>query len=785
MADTQRVTLEQALDLARYQMQAGNFRVAEVALGDILKAVPDHVQSRHYLGLARYYLGNLPGAIEALRETVANPAATAECWCNFGVMLSNDGRHDEALAAFDRAIALDPAYPDPWWNRSNALWLAGRFEEAEQAGRDATRKKPDAPEAWLNLGMALVSLERREEAIACWEKAAELRPDFALAWNNLGNALREMGRPAEAEVKCRKALECDPANVQAMNNLGNALLDQGQLEEAGEQYRRAVSLKPDYAEAHNNLAVCNILLARYDEAAVSARYAALFQEGYAEAHMNLSGALRAVGKFEEAEKALQEALFLKPDSAEIKIDLADMLLMQDRQAEADLVLDEIRRMNPEGPRVWMKLSGALERAGRAEESMEAALKAVELAPAMPDAHVRLGQVYHFAGKIDAAEASYRRAAELQPSNPLIFVALAELSQAKGDMQASRAQIAAAKAIAPRTPEIYHTLSKLKKFTAGDEDFKAMLAMEPEIRRRGPEAEAALHFALFSACEDIGDHERAFAHLKKANDCKRAIIPYDTAAQAEMFRAIKEGYTADTAAQLAGRGDPSAAPVFILGMPRSGTTLTEQIIAAHPDVVAGGELHAFPQVMRECNGRLTAENCAGIGARYVAEVKKLDPSSRALRITDKMPGNFLHLGQIVSALPNARIIHCRRDPVDTALSCYKQNFARGQYWSYNLEELGAYYKFYDDLMAHWRAVLPGKFLEIDYEETVGDLESQARKLIDYVGLPWNDACLSPHEHRRVVLTASKTQVIRPVYKTSVNAWKRYESGLEPLLRIIAV
>jgi hypothetical protein len=217
------------------------------------------------------------------------------------------------------------------------------------------------------------------------------------------------------------------------------------------------------------------------------------------------------------------------------------------------------------------------------------------------------------------------------------------------------------------------------------------------------------------------------------------------------------------------------------MPRSGTTLTEQIISSHPDIYGAGELYTLAQVENEI-GTLTPENAKEWGAKYVELVKEINEDSKtAIKITDKMPGNFIRIGQIVNALPNAKIIHCRRNPIDTCLSCYKQLFGRGHYWSYNLEEMAQHYEEYDDLMAHWRNVLPKKFLEINYEDTVNDFENQARKLIDFVGMEWNDACLKPHKQKRSVLTASKGQVIKPIYKTSVHAWKRYEEQLQPLIK----
>ena len=218
------------------------------------------------------------------------------------------------------------------------------------------------------------------------------------------------------------------------------------------------------------------------------------------------------------------------------------------------------------------------------------------------------------------------------------------------------------------------------------------------------------------------------------------------------------------------------------MPRSGTTLTEQIISSHPDVFGAGELPDIMRTKRRVN-EISAANLKEAGQLYVDLTSARDKSGKAKRITDKMPGNYMNIGFIASILPNAKIIHCCRSPMDTALSNYKQNFMVGQYWSYDLEEMGVEYLRYLDLMEYWHEQLPGRILDIHYEDTVNDLEGQARRLIDHIGLPWDDACLEPHKQKRAVLTASKSQVTKPVYKTSVQKWKRYEDQMQPLVKVL--
>ena len=213
------------------------------------------------------------------------------------------------------------------------------------------------------------------------------------------------------------------------------------------------------------------------------------------------------------------------------------------------------------------------------------------------------------------------------------------------------------------------------------------------------------------------------------------------------------------------------------MPRSGSTLTEQILASHPDVFGAGELSDLSNIDHKFGNDISTR-VKEFGEEYCTGLRGYHPDAK--RITDKMPGNFMRLGMILTSMPNAKVIHTKRNPIDTCLSCYKQLFARGQYWSYNLEEMAQYYKEYEKMMAHWLEVFPGQIYEISYEETVSDFENQARALIDYVELEWNDACLTPHKTKRPILTASKGQVVKPVYKTSVKAYERYEKQLQPLI-----
>jgi hypothetical protein len=301
----------------------------------------------------------------------------------------------------------------------------------------------------------------------------------------------------------------------------------------------------------------------------------------------------------------------------------------------------------------------------------------------------------------------------------------------------------------------------------------------------------LHFALGQAHADIGSHVRSFYHLIEGNSLRRRSIVYDEARTLGWFDRIRSTFTADLVNGLSGRGNPSPVPIFIVGMMRSGTSLMEQMLACHPDVFGAGELRTLPGLVETLSGTsrdpnafpelvrsLPGEQFHQLGSDYLAAVTRLTGKQR---ITDKLPGNFAFAGLIHMAMPNARIIHMKRDPIDTCLSCFSLLFTENHPYCYDLRELGRYYRAYDAVMGHWRQVLPSRvMLEVHYEDLVGDAENQLRRVLAHCGLEWNDACLDFHDVDRPVRTASAFQVRQPIYRTSIGRWRPYEKLLRPLI-----
>jgi tetratricopeptide (TPR) repeat protein len=435
--------------------------------------------------------------------------------------------------------------------------------------------------------------------------------------------------------------------------------------------------------------------------------------------------------------------------------------------------------------------------GKPADALDLIGRSLALAPDVGEAHYNLGVALQDLARTEEAAAAYRRALALRPDVAETHMQLSNALQELGDTAEALAAVDRALAIDPAFVRAWYVRRDLKTFVPGDPDIERMEALlaSADARRLDDDDRLLLDFALGKAWMDVGDAGRAFAHLEAGNRRKRAGFAYDVATEVEWLAAIAESVTPETIAAFAGAGDPSDLPVFVLGMPRSGTTLVEQILASHAGVHGAGEL----LVLEELTGRdwerddladsyqrlmrgLTASDLSRLGGAYVERVAALAGGKR--RVVDKSPGNFRLAGLIHLMAPNARIIHCRRDPVDTCFSLYSRNFSGRVRYAFDLRELGLYYRAYERLMAHWRAVLPAdRFIEVDYEALVGDLEEEARRLIGFCGLEWDEACLEFHATRRLVRTISVNQVRRPIYRSSIERWKPYEPHLGPLLQAL--
>jgi Flp pilus assembly protein TadD len=605
---------------------------------------------------------------------------------------------------------------------------AGRFVEAAGLYGRILALSPGRPEVHSNLGAALASIGQHAEAEASYLSAIRLNPDYSGAHNNLGNLLKVMGRLDEAEAAFGRAVALSPDYAEAHSNLGVVLATRDRHADAEAAYRRAIAIKPDFAGAYNNLANLLREIGRPDAAEAACRQAIMLQPNYHEAFANYGNILKDLGRLDQAEAALRQAIALRPDYAEAHSNLGNVLMDQGRVAEAETVLRRAIELRPDYAGAHNNLGLALKELGRVEEARHAAAEAIRLSPRRVTYYCNLAEVTRF-----------------KPGDPHV-AALEELAK--------------------------------------DE---ASLPADDRI---------ALHFALARAREQADDTEAAFRHLVAGNALKRAHVGYDEAAVLDGMAEVERVFSPALIAANASAGEPSRIPVFIVGMLRSGTTLVEQILASHPSVFGAGELPLFDRAVGSMRpafpgsppypqiaAGMTGEHFRELGARYAGELRRLAP--HAARITDKMPSNFVFAGLIHLALPNAVIIHTVRDPVDTCMSCYSRLFTEGQRHTYDLAELGRYYRRYQSMMAHWHRLLPpGRILDVRYEDVVADLEGAARRIIAHCGLDWNPRCLDFHRTERPVRTASATQVRQPIYTSSIGRARAYGENIAPLLDALA-
>lgn len=637
-----------------------------------------------------------------------------------GLIDYRDGRYEMAGEPAGKAILIETANPSYHYTLGNALRAQGKLAEAVAQYERALILNPDYVEAHNNLGVILNSQGRRADAIAHFERALALRPGYADAHGNLGSALVEQGRIADGTAHFERALVLDPGHLNAHNSLGLALAAQGRIAEAIPRFERVLALDPAHASAHHSLGVALMTQGRPADALAHYERALELNPNHADLHNNLGVALMAQGRSAEAAAHYERAVALSPGYADARSNLGTALAAQGRTSEAATHLE----------------------------------RALVLNPGHADAHNSLGNIFKDDGRFDEALAQYGRAIAIRPDY--------------GEALLNR--------------------SGIRSFHPGDADLAALeaLASRDDL---SVNKMLHIHFALAKALEDTGDYARSFEHLRQGNALKRGQIRYNETGGLGSLRRIAAAFDRSLLDRFQGEGDPSPMPIFVLGMPRSGSTLIEQILASHPQIHGAGELVDFEVAAKsvlngserypECVPALDGATLRRIGQAYLASLPAL--ADGKTRIVDKLPGNFLNIGLIRLFLPNARIIHTMRQPVDTCVSCYSKLFTAGHHYTYDLGELGRFYRAYSGLMAHWRSVLPpSAMLDVAYEDVVDDLEGQARRLIDYCGLEWDDRCLNFHETRRPVRTASAIQVRQPLFRTSLDRWRKYESEIAPLL-----
>ncbi len=676
---------------------------------------------------ANIQIGQADKAEFICREILANVPRQPDALHMLGVIAHSYGRLDDAIDCL-RQACLSPAAPGLYWSNLAEMYRQrGLLFEGEIAARKAIALNPQLSSAWINLGIILLDIGKYEESRACLERAR--------TW--------------------------EPRDPRVLNNLGNVCLHQGDLKGAENFFTEALTNDPQYSHPYINLAKLYNDIGNFDKAIFFGLRAIEIDPAAYDAYINLAAAEKGRGQLLAALRWINVLLSYQPTNVKGLLKKALILMDNDYISEA----------------------------------LDVAESAVQIAPNLADAHYVRGSVMKRLGRLSESLDDFAKAAELpgkaaEDALCQRAIILGEI----GDMDTANNYFADAIARFPDSFNIFYNWSLVYRFKNDDPLLSRMESLLDQSKQRAPKDRLLLHFALGKAYLSLGKSTEAFSHLHSGNAIKRSMLSYQHSQTTSFVDRIISAFSGDQCNNNCHSGDNTdVIPVFIIGMPRSGTTLTEQILSSHSSIFGAGELSWLKGIVEDVGGfpemvpTLTAAQKTNMGRAYLSLAANLISDRSDIKvIIDKMPFNFFYAGLIHAILPSAKIIHCLRDPVDTCLSCYSTLFSKDLNFAYNLREIGLFYRDYIRLTDHWRHTLPSSCLfEIEYERLVENLEGELRRILEFLDLDWDPACLEFHRSKRIVKTASFYQVRQPLYKHAIGRWKDHAEHLRDLLEILEI
>ena len=635
------------------------------------------------------------------------------------------------------------------------------------------------------------------------------------------------GRVDDAEAMCRGALEAQPDEVNLVALMGAVLMKKGALESAEEHLRRAIEIEPAFARPHEDLGALLLSRKKPEEAIPHFKKAMAIDPAQPTAVRGLASALQRAGREDEAnsirrelmqglptEKLLAEAeaLCSKGDTSEAE-QICDVVLRRDpedagalrvlalaattdeRFIIAESYLKRILRLAPDDVGAFCSLGKFLSDRGRYPEAVELMRSATVLVPDSAEVQLLLANMFGIIGQTDNAMQAYEQCLKHNPDDTSALIGRGHMLRIAGRQDEAQASYRRCVELCPEIGTAWWYLASFPRFAATDQEIATMRAQSGSGNVTADSA-VGFNFALARAFEQRNDFDAAWEQYTLGNAGKRALVKYDPVKAELELGKIRATFTADLFSQVKPDNAAEVTPIFILGMPRSGSTLIEQILASHSQVEGTGEL---PYILMMTNSMITkeagclhytelvnylpAEEFTRLGRNYLANADSHRVQGKPF-FTDKMPPNFAHIGLIRLLLPQAKFIDARREPLAACVANYRQLFALGKNQSYDLTELGEYYVQYTMIMDHWDNVMPGAVLRVQYEDVVADLDNQVRRILEFCGLPFEAACLEYHKSERLVNTASAEQVREPIYDSAVEFWRNYESQLDELREVLA-
>lgn len=606
-----------------------------------------------------------------------------------------------------------------------------------------------------------------------------------------GRALIMLYKYAEAEEQLNTAITMFPEFSRSHVVRGELRLAQGRHDQAADEFRRAVELGD--TDPNTQIKLCRALTLKGDRAAAEEAVEESLRLDPSRKRLTEAFELEKTGRKKEAETIYRDILKNDPENVDALRLLAGLATSQNEHRDAEILLKRALELTPDFGRAMADLIVNQVEQEKIDEALEYGARLTRIGADNPDSYLLMGNAYSAAGRYEDAINAYKKALGLAAEHPGALSGLAHNLKTVGKQEEAIAIYRKCIAANPYFTEAYWSLANLKTFRFTDEEVRSMekLLQEPNIPDN---AQVHLCNALGFQYEYQQEYDQAFAHFEKGNTTKRKLEYYDAVETESLYDRIIEVFDQEFVNRAPAGKEFDVTPIFIIGLPRSGSTLLEQILASHSQVEGTHELSDLARVVREIPDRLKTRQhypvaLSGADAAFLAELGQayLDRTQKYRSgnpyFTDKNPNNFIHVGLAHLALPGAVFINARRHPLDSCLGSFKQLFAKGQAFSYDFFDIGEYYLQYERLMEHWYSVLPGKLLDVRYEDVVADLETQVRRILDHCGLPFEEQCVRFHETERAVKTASSEQVRQPIYSSSVNLWRNYEWQLEPLIEIL--
>lgn len=684
---------------------------------------------------------------------------------NVAVHLQNEGKLAQAETVLNTILAEDPTNAYALHLLGIITYQVGKISLGIQLVQRAIESNSTEALFFSNLGEMHRKAKALDLSIQCGQRAIELDPDSAFALSNLGIAYYDLKQYEKAEECHKRALKIHPTLACSLNNMGSIYKEYGETKKACSFYQAAIEASSHFAEPINNLGLIFLHEQEFIQALEYFNRAIQLAPTFVEGHCNLGAVFLGLEQYDKALFYFEKTVQAKPDHAEAYYGLAKVYLHKKDFIESERNARKALAINADQSVFYGHLATICNERGDPHQALLYLNQALAINPTLTSLHVSKGATLMEMGEIPQAEAQ--------------FLNLTQQSQVEAHIFA------------------HYNLVQIRKIKSDNISLKELLSIADHAQEVPSHKLEYVYFALGKCFDDLGEWSKSFEYFTQGCQLKRKRIFYDSAEQVQFTHRLIQCFSKERIEYLQKFANPSALPIFIVGMPRSGSTLVEQILSNHSQVYGGGEvtyLHDLIKMPVENNNTIFSypENILklspiayeGLTNKYLLSLQSISP--KAPRITDKMLYNFIAIGLIHALFPNAKIIHVKRNPIDICLSCYMKLFTQGHFYSYDLTELGQYYNCYERIMHHWRQTLPpNAWIDVEYENMINNLESETQRLFAFCNLNWEPASLDFYQSSRQVRTASLIQVRQPIYTSSVERWRRFERDLAPLINTLKV